>query len=99
MAQSFAMGNWHVTEGKEQEFVQRWGEFLGWARETQESLVGASLIRNEQDHRHFISFSEWKDAGARGAWKNSEGFMERFGACRELCDDFSGADHERVVEV
>jgi hypothetical protein len=31
---SYASGNWRVTEGKEDEFIARWTEFLGWHERT-----------------------------------------------------------------
>jgi heme-degrading monooxygenase HmoA len=99
MADSFASGNWHVVQGKEEEFIERWTEFLQWTRSTQPALIGAGLIRDEGDPNHFVSFAQWADAPARNAWKNSEGFMERFSACRALCDDFKGSDYERIVTV
>lgn len=99
MTEPFASGDWHVTEGKEEEFVERWTAWLLWTRETQPSLVEVSLIQDQGDARHFISFARWKDTGAREAWKNSEGFMERFSACHALCEDFHGGDYERVVAI
>jgi len=99
MGEPMASGNWHVKEGKEQEFIERWQEFLGWTRDTQPGLVGASLMRDQADGAHFISDSEWKDADTRDAWRQEEGFAKGFAACRALCDDFYGGDYERVVAV
>jgi heme-degrading monooxygenase HmoA len=99
MAEHFASGNWHVTKGKEQEFVERWTEFLGWTRATRPSLVEASLIRDESDPSHFVSFARFASAEERNAWKQSGGFMERFGACRALTEDFHGGDYHRAVAV
>jgi heme-degrading monooxygenase HmoA len=99
MAELFASGDWYVMKGKEEEFIENWTEFLQWTRATQPEMVAAALIRDEVDPSHFISFAQWDDAGARNAWKNSEGFMERFSACRSLCDDMRGGDYERIVTV
>ena len=99
MADLFASGNWHVMQGREDEFIERWTVFLRWTRSTQPALIEARLIRNEGDPGHYISFAQWADAPARNAWKNSEGFMERFSACRALCDDFQGGDYQRIVTV
>jgi heme-degrading monooxygenase HmoA len=99
MPEPFASGSWYVTEGKEDEFVERWTEFLGWTREDHSSFVEASLIRDEKDGRHFISFARWENPDARAAWKESPGFMERFSACRALCDDLQASDYNRVVVI
>jgi quinol monooxygenase YgiN len=99
MAKHFVSGNWHVTNGKEKEFLERWTEFLGWTRATHPSLVSASLIRDEADPGHFVSFAEWDDIAARDAWKNDPGFMERFGSCRALCEGFHGSNYQRLAAV
>lgn len=99
MAEHFASGSWRVRKGKEQEFVERWAEFLQWTRKTQPALGSASLIRDEADPSHFVSFATWPDAESRAAWKGSPEFPEKFRPCRELCEDFYGSDYTREVEV
>ena len=99
MAGQFASGNWHVAAGKEDEFIQRWTEFLNWTRETQPQLVYANLIRDSRDMSHFVSFAEWKSTEARDAWRQEPAFAEHFGACKALCDDMSASDYERAVEI
>lgn len=95
----FASGNWHVVAGKEQEFIERWTEFLQWTRAAHPALVSATLIREGQDQGHFLSFAQWHDAAARDAWKQDPAFMERFGACRSLCRDFYGGDYNRLLTI
>lgn len=99
MGEPFASGNWHVKEGKEQEFVERWREWLEWTRETHPALKYANLIQDESDPGHFISFAHWEDADSRNAWKQSDEFAQKFGAVRSLCEDFFGGDFERAVGV
>lgn len=99
MSEPFASGDWRVTPGKEDEFVQRWTEFLTWSRENHPGLVGANLLRDGEDASHFLSFAEWSDADARESWRQAPGFMEHFKACRELCEEMRGADYERVVVI
>lgn len=99
MTDQFASGTWKVTEGKADEFIERWTEFLQWARKTQPSLITVSLLRDTNDPRHFVSIAEWTDAASRKAWKDSDGFAEHFGAARALCDDMYGSDYERVVTI
>jgi heme-degrading monooxygenase HmoA len=99
MAEHYASGNWHVKAGNEDDFVARWTEFLRWTREAHPGLADANLIRDRKDGLHFVSFVDWQDPAARDAWKQSAGFMERFTACRELCEDFYGGDYDRVVSV
>lgn len=95
----YASGRWKVRAGEEQEFIERWQEFLAWSRDANQALTFASLIRSDTDRSRFVSYAEWETAEDRAAWQNSEGFMNRFSACRELCDDFEGGDFTLVASV
>lgn len=96
---TFASGRWRVAEGAEDEFVGRWREFLGWTNQTYDELEKATLLRSQSDRRSFVSFAEWTSPEARDSWKHSPGFLERFTACRELCDDFEGGDFTPEVLI
>jgi heme-degrading monooxygenase HmoA len=99
MAEHYASGNWHVTKGREDEFIELWNDFLQDARKNTPGLVRAYLIRETADGSHFVSVSEWDDPEARAAWKQTPGFAKGQGACRALCDDFYGADYLLTVGV
>lgn len=96
---TWASGNWVVISGKEDEFVARWIEFLEWAREETPGLVSASLIRDEADGRHFVSFAQWEGAEARTGWQTHNAFPQRLGACRALCDEFVGGNYRLAAQV
>jgi heme-degrading monooxygenase HmoA len=97
--QAQASGNWHTSEGSEEEFVERWTSFLEWTKATVPGFAGASLIRDVADPRHFVSFAIWESSDARSRWQAHEGFAERLGGCRALCDDFTGASFELASRV
>lgn len=99
MTDHFASGTWHVTEGSEEAFVQRWTELLGWTREEFPSLVQATLLHDRNDLGHYISLAGWADAASRDAWKLTDGFKERMGACVALCDRMVGSDYDRVASI
>jgi heme-degrading monooxygenase HmoA len=99
MSGIYASGNWTVREGSEEDFIARWKGFLGWTRESQPGLISANLLRDEQNPRHFVSFAEWEDTGARERWRQSPEFEQKFTACRDLCDEFYGADYQRAAAV
>lgn len=99
MSEHYASGRWQVTEGKEEEFTARWNEFLGWTRQSYPELISAGLLQSTEDPSVFVSFAEWTDPAARAAWKASDGFAERFGACRALCTAMDGSDFNRVVTI
>jgi heme-degrading monooxygenase HmoA len=95
----YASGNWHVTGGKEEEFIERWKEFLGWTRKNHTGLIEASLIRDVSDPSHFVSFACWSDEASRDGWRDDPEFGSHFAACRSLCDDFYGNDYTRTVAI
>jgi heme-degrading monooxygenase HmoA len=99
MGDSYASGNWMVKEGNEDEFLARWNEFLEWTRDNADGFGHANLIRDVSNPRHFLSFAEWADAESRSAWREMDGFAQRFGACRELCDDVQAGVFDRVAAV
>jgi heme-degrading monooxygenase HmoA len=95
----WASGNWTVQEGKEDEFVERWKDWLGWSSENIAGFVSATLIRDTENPRHFVSFSDWTDDQAKQGWQSLDEFSEKMGACRELCEDFQKFDFTRVASV
>jgi len=99
MSDHYASGTWQVTPGCEDQFVQRWIEFLTWSRGSFPALVEAHLLRDLGAPGHFVSYAEWSSPADRETWKQSPEFAERFGACRALCDAMNGSDYDHVVAV
>lgn len=99
MAGTYASGRWQVQTGHEEEFIQRWREFLEWTRQDHPAMVDASLLRGTAEPGEFLSFSEWEDADARARWKNDPEFAQKMAACRALCEHMAGNDYERVVRI
>ena len=93
----YASGNWHVQPGSEDEFIARWQAFITESAKTAGGFGSARLLRDGDDPRHFLSFSDWADAASRDAWKSSPGFAKGLAACRELCDDFVGSDYSQAA--
>lgn len=99
MGTAYASGNWIVMSGREEEFVQRWTEFLDWTRSSFESMRSAHLIRDAENSRHFVSFASWDSAEALLGWRSRPEFADRFSACRALCDDFRGSSYTVAAVV
>ncbi len=95
----WASGNWHLTRGKNAEFVQRWVEFLTWTKEANNGFLAARLLGDSNDPDHFVSFASWRDAESMAAWKQRPEFAERFGNCRALCEDMQGGNFETVGAI
>ena|SRR5436309_130551 len=64
--QAHASGNWHVAVGNESEFLARWQEFLEWTKASIPGFITASLLRDSEDPRNFVSVAKWESPDARG---------------------------------
>lgn len=99
MALCYASGTWQVKEGREEEFIERWREFLEWTRETFPAMRVANLLRDSGVPGHYLSFSEWADESSRQAWKQAPDFETHIGACVALCENMTGADYDVALSV
>jgi heme-degrading monooxygenase HmoA len=50
---TWASGNWSVSPGKENEFIDRWRDWLEWSRDNITGFRSATLIRDAQNDNHF----------------------------------------------
>jgi heme-degrading monooxygenase HmoA len=95
----WASGHWQVKEGKTEEFIQQWKEWLSRSSENVPGFHHARLLRSLASPQQVTSISEWETAASRDAWKTSPAFREGFEASRELCDEFLGGDYDESVIV
>jgi heme-degrading monooxygenase HmoA len=95
----WASGHWRVKDGKTEEFIRQWKEWLTQSSANVSGFHHARLLRALSDPNLFTSTSEWADAASRDAWKASPGFQEGFAASKALCDEFVGGDYDEVVVV
>jgi heme-degrading monooxygenase HmoA len=96
---SYASGDWRVRDGSEDDFVARWTEFLEWTRDNADGLLEATLIRHRAEPYRFVSFARWADDASQDAWRELPEFPQKFGACRELCEDVKAGAFTRVVSI
>lgn len=95
----YASGNWHVTDDKGDEFMERWTTFLTWTKDANEGFMTARLLRDATDPNHFVSFATWRDLDTLDAWRQKPEFAEHFGACRALCTDMNGGNYDLVRTI
>lgn len=95
----YASGTWVVSAGREEEFMQRWTEFLGWTRSAFPEFGSAQLVRDDDEPRHFVSFATWDSVEALREWRSQPEFATRFGACRALCDEMRGSSYKVVASI
>jgi heme-degrading monooxygenase HmoA len=96
-SEHFASGDWVVQEGSDEDFIERWGEWIGARTKSVPGFGAATLMRDDANPQHFVSFSSWDDASSRDTWKTSPEFAKGFAGCRELCEDFQGGDFDVVM--
>lgn len=99
MAQLFTSGDWLVKEGKEVEFVEAWRGLAEWTTANTRGAGWATLLRDRDDPRRFLSFGPWQSLEAIEAWRSSEGFQERVGRMRELLEDLRPRTLDVVAEA
>jgi heme-degrading monooxygenase HmoA len=94
MGTCFSTTDWHVKDGQEIGFADRWKAFLQWTQETQLGFESARLVTDESDSLHFLSVGEWRDSVSRQAWAGEPRFLELIMPCLELCDDVQSNQFE-----
>src|SRR5947199_37384 len=66
---TWASGSWHVQDGKADEFMGRWRDWLSSTSQQVPGFRSARLLRSKEDALRFTSMSEWADDASREAWK------------------------------
>lgn len=59
-ADDYASGAWVGKPGHEEEFIERWIEFLEWTRQTFHELNKAILIRDTDEPNRFVWLAYWE---------------------------------------
>lgn len=98
MPETYTSGSWTVKPGEENDFIETWQEFVGWAAE----LPGSGVFRLLQDidrRDRFASFGEWESLEAQEAWMQQPEFAGRLGRVRSHCSDFHGTSFELVATI
>jgi heme-degrading monooxygenase HmoA len=99
IGQPFTCGTWIVSPGNEDEFIERWTEFVGWSHANAGGAQRFWLIRDIAEPSHFLSFGEWGSKEDVDGWRATDEFQQLIGRCRELCADFRGTDHTLAAAV
>ena len=97
MAPPYTHTSWVVKEGRESEFVERWSEWADWTRR-QGLASHATLLRDVDDSRRFVSFGPWESIQAVRNWRALAGYHERVAQLRELVDELEPRTLEVVAE-
>jgi quinol monooxygenase YgiN len=99
MYEYFASADYRVLDGRQEEFVAAFVEWFEWTRDEFPAFGSARLMRDTGATLHFVSWSSWKDAASREAWRASDEFARRLERVRALCEELRGADYSLAVAI
>ncbi|MER3408740.1 MAG: hypothetical protein C4306_01230 [Thermoleophilia bacterium] len=78
---------WVVRPGREEDFVERWSEWIDWSHR-QGLQTPAMLLRDVDNERTFVSFGPWASIDAVRSWRALEGYQERVARLQEVVESF-----------
>lgn len=97
MTATYTHTTWHVKPGHEDEFVQRWREWIEWSH-LQGLGPAARLLRDVERPSTFISFGPWLSRDAVRNWRAEAGYHERVARMQEVLETFEPRTLELVAE-
>ncbi len=97
MGKPYTHTTWHVLPGMEDEFVQRWSEWVDWSHR-QGLQADARLLRDLDHPGTFVSFGPWVAIEDVRSWRAEPGYQERVARLRQVVDHFEPRTLELVAE-
>jgi heme-degrading monooxygenase HmoA len=97
MNETYTHTTWRVKPGMEDEFVQRWGEWIEWSHR-QGLGARARLLRDVERPGTFVSFGPWASIDAVKSWRSAEGYHDRVARLQEVVESFEPHTLELVAE-
>jgi len=85
---SYSSGEWLVSAGSEEEFIERWNTFIEWSLDNAPGAESFVLVRSTEEPRKFLSLGAWESQDAQEAWRGMPRMQEFLSRCRELCEEF-----------
>ena len=84
----FTYADWVIHEGREDEFVQVWTEFVDWSATETDAALGGMLLQESSDPRRFVSIGPWRSREEAYEWFQRADLQERSAPLRELAERF-----------
>lgn len=94
METTYTHTTWHVRPGREEEFVDRWREWVDWSGH-EGFAAQALLLRDLESPQKFVSFGPWESAAAVRNWRTLPGYAERVARLSEVVESFE----PRTLEI
>ena len=99
MATFYTTGSWQPFPGQEEQFLEEWKAFAGWATGLGGCIRPATLARDLRDESRFVSFLAWDSLEAIRAWKSHDEFKERMSRVQQHIDKFAPTELETVANA
>ena len=99
MGQLYTSGDWHVKQGREDDFLAAWEELALWTRENVPNTTWAALLKDDDDPGRFRSFGPWETREDVAAWRAMPEFKDAVARMRDMLESFEAHIFEAVVEV
>jgi heme-degrading monooxygenase HmoA len=84
----YTYADWLIREGREDEFVAAWAEFVDWSATDTDAALGGMLLQDSSDSRRFISIGPWSTAEAAYEWFRKPELEARSEQLRALSERF-----------
>jgi len=97
MSTLYTHTTWRVKPGHEEDFVERWSEWIDWSHR-QGLQARAMLLRDVDSPRTFLSFGPWASMAAVRSWRALGGYHERVARLQEVVESFEPRTLEVVAE-
>jgi heme-degrading monooxygenase HmoA len=94
METTYTHTTWHVRPGREEEFVERWHEWVDWSRR-EGFEAQAFLLRDLESPQTFVSLGPWESVAAVRNWRTLPGYEMRVARLSEVVESFE----PRTLEI
>ncbi len=94
----YTLGLWRVKAGHEDPFVAAWRS-LADRTKVDFPEASATLLRDQDDPRLFVSSGPWASAERVAEWRSSAAFTESVSAIREHLDSFEPHTMDLTVDI
>ena len=95
----FTLATYHVTPGKEEEFVEQWQGLADLFASFDQPPFWGLLVQSRNRRHVFHSFGPWEKLEHIEAMRGSPAAADAFARLRELCDELSPDDYVVVRHV
>ena len=88
MSTVYTYADWLIHDGRQDEFVEIWTEFVDWSAGETDAALGGLLLQDSSDPRRFISIGPWRSAPEAHEWFRRPDLEERSMRLREVAERF-----------